>query len=315
MTLKSLTQLTCLALSLILTGAAYAQKMTTIRNKHLTVSINQIGAEIKSIKANDTGREYIWPGDKKNWKRSAPIMFPVAVRFKDDDYTYKGKTYTMPRIGYVFKTPAKIEKTSKSEATFVYESDSKTAKFYPFKFKLTITYRLEGKSIIHDFQVENLGKETMYFDLAGHPGFTLPTKGGKSRKDYEFVFSKSMNVRRMPIETGLANPNTVPFLNNETRLNLADPRMVGKGGRVIRAGKGTVIGVAEKGKSAFIEVDLGDFPHVGIWPPEEKPLICLEPMIGHHDFTNAPAQIEKKKQLTALPAKGSESYSFTIRVK
>ena len=67
-----------------------------------------------------------------------------------------------------------------------------------------------------------------------------------------------------------------------------------------------------KGHAPFIKVDLGDFPNVNLWSPPGSPFACIEPMIGHHDFVDAPHEIKKKSFLIKLPPRYAKRYSYTI---
>ncbi|MCT2885398.1 aldose 1-epimerase family protein, partial [Lentilactobacillus parabuchneri] len=47
--------------------------MITLKNQYLTVLINELGAELTSVKDSE-GIEYIWQADPTYWKRHAPIL-------------------------------------------------------------------------------------------------------------------------------------------------------------------------------------------------------------------------------------------------
>ena len=58
------------------------RKMITIKNEFLTAKINELGAELVSLKNGEN--EYIWEGKKEIWPNSCPIMFPICGGLKDD---------------------------------------------------------------------------------------------------------------------------------------------------------------------------------------------------------------------------------------
>ena len=55
--------------------------MITLKNEHIAATFNPIGAELKSLKYDDT--EYIWEGKKEIWAGSCPLMFPICGGLKD----------------------------------------------------------------------------------------------------------------------------------------------------------------------------------------------------------------------------------------
>ena len=73
--------------------------MQTIRNHAMTVTVDELGAQLMSITAAD-GTEYLWNGDPAYWTGRAPILFPYVGRLTNDRYTYDGKEYEMTRHGF-----------------------------------------------------------------------------------------------------------------------------------------------------------------------------------------------------------------------
>ncbi|MDX1285604.1 MAG: hypothetical protein R3182_11350, partial [Draconibacterium sp.] len=194
----------------------------SVSNDHLTVKINTFGAELQSIQ-DKSGIEYLWQGDSAYWGGRAPNMFPVNVRFKDEKFTYKVKEYEMPRMGLAKITEFKAIEKEKDKITLEIKSDSKTLKYYPFSFRLLITYKLEGNKLINRYKVENTGDETMFFALGGHPGFRFPF--AKEREKNQYTFSKKFNLERTEVANSLVQPNQIPWLNNEEVLALSDSRI------------------------------------------------------------------------------------------
>ncbi len=291
-----------------------AQPVTVhIENKFLKVQVNSFGAELQSIKSSKTLTEYLWQGDEEHWIGKAPVMFPVNVKFKEGRYTYKGVEYEMPDMGLAKISNFKILDVLKEEVTFQLESNEATLKRYPFPFCLTITYRLSGKKLINEFVVENTGNETMYFALGGHPGFRFPIEGKGERSQNGFVFAKNYELSRTEITGGLVQANEIPFLQNEGGFAFNDER-IPNAGMFVKNMPSRKIGICEIGKSAYITVDLDDFPNVNMWTPPGMPFACIEPMLGHHDLQNSPMEIDKKPYLIALPAGKKKSYRFSITV-
>lgn len=49
--------------------------MFCLKNEELTLEIASHGAEMKSLKDNQTGQEYLWDADPAFWKRTSPVLF------------------------------------------------------------------------------------------------------------------------------------------------------------------------------------------------------------------------------------------------
>ena len=73
----------------------------TIQNDLLTCSISSNGAEIRSLKEKETGKEYIWQIDESVWGSSSPVLFPAIGKIKGDEINYNGKDYAMTKHGII----------------------------------------------------------------------------------------------------------------------------------------------------------------------------------------------------------------------
>ena len=46
-----------------------------ISNDKITIQVDSMGAELKSLKDVASGREYMWHADPQYWKRTSPVLF------------------------------------------------------------------------------------------------------------------------------------------------------------------------------------------------------------------------------------------------
>ncbi len=288
--------------------------ITVIENKDWRVAIKPEGAELQSIRNKNSDREYLWQGDPKFWEDRSPVMFPVNVRFKDNAYTHKGLSYEMPRMGLAIHRPFEVLKAGHvAEATFQLKADKETLKYYPFRFRLAITYRLEDNRLINHFEIENLGQDTLFFALGGHPGFRFPYGPKYERADYEYTFSDTMQVSRTVIAESLVQKSVLPFLDNESRLGLDDARVPENGsGMFLKNLQARRVGLALRGRQPFVEIELEDFPNVNLWTPPGSPYACIEPMVAHHDLVDSPEAIEDKSFLELLSPREVVAYRYVI---
>jgi galactose mutarotase-like enzyme len=303
--------------SILLLGSALlaGSGEVVIRTDHLEVTLANEGAELQSIRHLPTDTEYLWQGDPQYWRNRAPNMFPVNVRFKDDRFTYKGQPYEMPRMGLAIKGDFKVLEDTGNPASVVHvlQSDEESLRQYPFPFRLEVTSEIRGLTLVQRYRVTNTGSELMYFALGGHPGFRTPLEGGRTRSDYAYVFSQPMTVQRNVISNSLVTNTYVPFLKDEDRLFLDDER-IPNGGMFLQDHDSRWIGVALKGHSPYVTIDLQDFPNTNLWSPPGMPYACIEPMVAHHDFEKTAEAIEKKDYLIRLPAGQSRTYQYSITI-
>ena len=121
--------------------------MITLKNEFLTVSLDTFGAELVSVKDNQTQKEYIWQGTPSIWNGHSPILFPIAGRLLNDSYTYKGKTYTLPKHGFARRSEFSVMHRNPDSAVLALSDSEKTRLVYPFSFFLSAEYRLENKKL------------------------------------------------------------------------------------------------------------------------------------------------------------------------
>ena len=72
----------------------------TLKNEELTVTFRTQSAEIRSIRDNKTGREYMWQADPAFWGWTSPILFPLVGPVAKNEFRYGGKTYKMKQHGF-----------------------------------------------------------------------------------------------------------------------------------------------------------------------------------------------------------------------
>jgi galactose mutarotase-like enzyme len=70
----------------------------SISNNTISITVNSLGAELTSFKNNDS--ELLWQTDKSVWNRSAPVLFPVVGKLKDNRFIYNDAVFNMLQHGF-----------------------------------------------------------------------------------------------------------------------------------------------------------------------------------------------------------------------
>ena len=148
--------------------------MKTISNQQLTIQVAEHGAEMQSLRINASGRELLWQGLPEFWDRRAPILFPAVGGLWDGHYRLDGKSFAMPKHGFMRDKTWTVEDEAPSTLTFVYRDKGEDRTAFPWPYEVRVTYTLRERSIDVTFEVRNLADSTMYFQMGGHPGFILP---------------------------------------------------------------------------------------------------------------------------------------------
>ena len=263
--------------------------MYQLKNEALTLEIDAHGAEMKSLKDNQTGQEYLWDGDPAFWKRTSPVLFPLVGNYRDKESVYQGKTYTMSQHGFARDMDFSVTEEKDQEIWFALQETPETKEKYPFDFKLSIGYRLENRTVQVIWKVENTNRETMYFSIGGHPAFVCPVPGKGKQTEYALRFDTEGPVVSSLIgEGGLLTEEKVEYPLTDQKLQIAED-LFARDALVIEQDQAHKVSLVDPTGNAYVTVRF-DAPLFGIWAPKggKAPFVCIEPWYGRCDRAGIP---------------------------
>lgn len=184
--------------------------MIEISNNQLAVTISPIGAEVQSIKDVNTQCEYLWHGDAQWWSGHSPILFPIVGGLWNGTCRVDGQELHISKHGFVRRAPWRVVSVEAHKAVFEFVSTVGTFAIFPYAFRLTATYSLDGRKLRAEFCVENLGGAPFCFQLGGHPAIALPNWDDAQPLDgYLRLEGNPTHVLRAG-EQGCLEPDTFP---------------------------------------------------------------------------------------------------------
>ncbi|EOL42956.1 aldose 1-epimerase [Enterococcus phoeniculicola] len=287
-----------------------------IQNDQLVATIAETGAELISLKSKDTNIEYIWQGNPEFWGRHAPVLFPFVGKLKENQYQYQGETYSMAQHGFARDMDFTVIKKGEESVSLSLKSTEETKKNYPFDFELIITYELGGEGITTLYQVENTGKEEMFFAVGGHPAFNVPLEEGLTFEDYYMAFSPKKSRLRLPLNGPYIDLDQRTL--GQTNTNLALNREMFETDALIFETKGlNAFSIRSEKSCHSVTLSYNDMPYVGIWSPypKEAPFVCIEPWCGIADTLNASGNLIEKYGINQLAANELFKTKYSITVK
>lgn len=285
-----------------------------ISNEKITIQVDSLGAELKSLKSVEQGREYMWHADPAYWKRTSPVLFPFVGGLKGGVYRTKDKEYPMGQHGFARDMEFQLKSQVASEIWFRLESNEETLAKYPYPFVLEIGYELSGCTVVVKWRVKNPAQETMYFAIGGHPAFLCPLDPGRKQTDYQIVFAGKEQVVSSCIEDGLINGRmkTYPLQNGSLPVTT---HLFDGDALVIEHHQAQSVALADPDGKPYLTVEF-DAPLFGIWSPPGKnaPFICIEPWYGRCDSVDFSGELKERVWEQELLA-GTEfaaEYKITI---
>ncbi len=288
-------------------------KLITIRNDVMSVTVNAMGAEVWSILRND-GRELLWQGNADIWADRAPLMFPLVGRLKGGAYTHGGNAYAMDIHGFAKDSPFDIIQQSDTSMSFELKRTDATAAMYPFDFTLTVTYTLDGNTLRKSHVIENRGEQAMYYELGGHEGYNIAVDGDAMRDCFlRFPGKDTIHTYTTDVDI-MVNKDATPIALDGDKLMLAMELF--KGDALIfddRAGKCIELHSAARGHLLTVQFD--DFAYCGVWTryrEADSQYVCIEPWSSLPDCNFIDTELEQKIGVRTVQPHASETMTYTI---
>lgn len=289
--------------------------MEELKNDCLQVAVSTLGAELQSIKDVDN-HEYLWQGNPEFWPRRSPILFPIVCGLWEGKYRTEGETFELGRHGFARDTEFKVLKKTEEKVTYVLTDSDDTLRCYPYRFILSVTYRLEKNKIHVIWHVQNTDNKEIHFQIGGHPAFNVPDLNPGEPLHGCLKFDKSEGLERIYGNTGgcivmdrypLATKNG---LYEFTQDNFKDDAVI------IDQCQLHKISLIDKDKKPVVTLDF-KAPAVGLWSPYGKnaPFICIEPWYGIHDHAGYTGKFKDKYLMNHLLPGASFMSEYTITIK
>ena len=267
-----------------------------ISNDKVTIQVDSLGAELKSLKSLPDGREYMWQGDPAYWGRTSPVLFPIVGGLKEGKYRVDGREYAMGQHGFARDMEFRLKSQVASEIWFFLESNEETLQKYPYPFLLEIGYEIKERTVVVKWRVCNQAKEPIWFSIGGHPAFLCPIDPGTDQTQYRLVFDEK---KTYALRDGIL-PITPDLFDNDAL--------------VIEGEQAHSVALARPDGRPYLTVDF-DAPLFGIWSPPKKkaPFICIEPWYGRCDSVDFAGEFKEREWSRQLSGAVFEAqYRITI---
>lgn len=288
--------------------------MITIKNEQLTVKINQLGAELHSIKRTGIAHEYMWQGDQRSWNRQAPILFPFVGRLKNNQYCFEGRTYHQTQHGFARDCRFIIVKQFADEVWLRLTDTTSTRLVYPFSFSLTVKYKLSGPRLIVSYHVDNPDTKPLIYAIGAHPGFNVPFSNDLAFENVDLTVSPAAvypQIKLIGPYNDIQHPGSID-LRSPHQLNHRDFNQDAL--ILVTNYKSLTVTLSEPSSGHGVHVRLNQTPFVGIWSsyPQTGNFVCVEPWWGIADNLHADGQLVHKNVMHRLAGGHHNNHVFSI---
>jgi galactose mutarotase-like enzyme len=274
----------------------------TLENDYLNIEISPRGAELLSVIGKADGYQYLWQGNPQIWGKRAPLLFPIVGQLNQGKYLYQGREYSMGLHGFASQIDFSPCEAGEDSIMFSLCHNIDTFSQYPFQFRLAVIYTLLGKRLTTTYRVENMGDQTLWFSIGGHPAFNC-SLNQEGRKDCRLVN-----------ESGYLTGQAVPFLKDQNVVDVASLDFDGKTKVYPLKGlRSETVTLVDHNNGKTVRLGYAGFPFLGIWSPSNRaPLVCIEPWCGITATVGVEDVLNQKQGIQWLGAGGYFSCSYDM---
>lgn len=277
-----------------------------IESNSLILQITSKGAEMKRLFSREWHRELLWLGDEKVWNRSAPVLFPVVGKLKDDEYLLKDKTFKMTQHGFARDFEFKCTECGTTEAEFLLVATQESFNQYPFLFELKVRYKVENSKVSVSYFVKNDDRQDIVFSIGAHPAFET-----KDIANYEIRFEKP-EKEYFKVKDGLVNWSRSLDFNSD--FLKVEKNLFQDDALIFKKLKSKYVDLVDTKRKEVIRVQ-ANTPYWGIWAKGDVPFVCLEPWHGVSDSADTDKNIETKNGIITLGEGEVFGFSYSIEMK
>ncbi len=271
-----------------------------LENDAMSVMIDALGAEPVSLVFR--GRERLWQNANGSWAGHAPVLFPVCGNCAVD---VGGVHYRLPRHGFARRMNFALKAQTERCLSLVLHSDGETLRQFPFAFVLTVTYRLEGDSLLIGYEAENPAEEPLYFSWGGHLSHALFAPF--SRHVLRFAEREELIAALHDGEGRLTGERKL--LGTGRELPLSQEAL--NGNTLIFKPRSREVTLCE-GEKPLAKVGFADFDYLLLWRPAGADMLCVEPWGNLPDRAGEFLPFPQKRGVRVLA--GGESVSALQKI-
>ena len=246
-----------------------------IQSGGIAATIKADGAELCSLKTAD-GLELLWQAGPE-WPRHAPLLFPIVGQLKNDQLMHRGKIYPMMKHGVARDHRFAWVEQGAASCRLALDDNAETRARYPFPFRLTVAYAVQGNELAVSLEIANTGDEMLPASIGGHPAFNWPLLPGLAKESYSLTFSHEEPAPIRRLADGLIRAKPEPNPIRGKTLQLSDALFTDDAIILDRLASTSVRFAADRGPS--IEMSWEGFPQLGVWS-NGAPFLCIEPWHG-----------------------------------
>ena len=276
----------------------------TIENKQTKLSINSLGAEVRSVICN--GKERAWQNETGEWAGCAILLFPFAGFNR---LVYDGVDYGIQKHGFCRNEEFTLVDKSDESITFSLASNERTKAVYPYDFEFFVKYTAVDTGYNACYTVVNRDVKDIPFACGGHESFALD----REVCDYYVEFEKPERLRALlhnssgllTGETAVYGEGTVLALEREFTDNSATVILGNINSRAATLRD-------KKTDEKIVTIGFEGFSNLLLWHPHGSKMICIEPWQCLPSYADEVREFKEREGVINLAPNCEISFTRTI---
>ena len=287
----------------------------SLENTQISICVDSLGAELRSLKKKATGTEYMWDASPEYWKRVSPVLFPIVGGLNNGRYRYDGKEYPMSQHGFARDMEFALREQTGDSLRFVLRATDETKAKYPFDFELELGYRLEEQNLVVSWKVTNCDDREMYFSIGGHPAFLCPIDNRGTRTEYKLSFDTDDKITSAIIGGGgTLSTRTKECALKDGMMDITED-LFDEDALIIENNQAHRVSLCDPEGQPYLTVRFGA-PLFGIWSPAKEgvPFVCIEPWYGRCDRETFEGELSEREYGNRLAPSETFYAEYTVTV-
>ena len=257
------------------------------------VILPEKGATVISLQKD--GKEFFYCdrenlGSPERPRCGIPFLFPIFGRLTDRTYTWEGKSYEMDIHGFGHTSVWDVAEYRDDRLTLVLEANESTLAQYPFRFRVTLDFTVQGGVLTIAQTYENLDTKPMPYNYGFHPYFlTEKLEHLRVEADADTFWDFTAGAKAFGHGT----------------VSLALPEGAPETGAVFMNAHGPAV-LHNEAESKKLTMEFDDSFHtLVLWHQAGKKFLCVEPINGTADGLNKGVYLtlnpgERKKAMVSF---------------
>ena len=287
--------------------------MFTLSNQELSIRGSHASADRQSLRDLRNDRECLWQGDARWWNGHSPILFPITGGLWNGTCRTPKGEIQIPKHGFVRRRNWRLAEQTDAALRFEYIGSVGDYALFPWAFRLSATYSLEGRSLRADFEVENLGGEDLWFQLGGHPALNLPDWRDEEPLDgFLRLEGKPESLIRAG-EQGCQEPERHPVPLTDDGLVALGVETFAHEALIFDGAQISAATLLDRTKQPVARVE-SDAPVWLFWSPQgqHSPFVCAEPWYGLCDPIGYEGPVDERPFIQC--ARGGEKWHGYFKI-